>query len=82
MASPSLFRNASRPDLYICARCTFRSSTAPSKASKRWIGLKYLAKKAKAEKEWGEQAGEIKIGKKKSMLTILEERGLVHQLAG
>jgi tyrosyl-tRNA synthetase len=31
---------------------------------------------------WQEQALEIKQGKRKSMLTILEERGLVHAVTG
>jgi len=31
---------------------------------------------------WQQKAWEIKDGKKKSMLSILEERGLVHQITG
>jgi tyrosyl-tRNA synthetase len=44
--------------------------------------LKYLRKVADAEKKWQEKALEIEAGKQKSMLTILEERGLVHQITG
>lgn len=49
---------------------------------RRYIGMKYLAKVADAEKAWGEKAKEIRAGNQKSMLSILEERGLVHQTTG
>jgi hypothetical protein len=78
----SLFRNPSRPDLYICARCAFRSSRNSNNAARRWIGTKYLAKVAEAQFAWSEQAMEVKAGKKKSMFKILEERGYIHQTAG
>jgi tyrosyl-tRNA synthetase len=77
----SLF-GSSRQELYICSRCAFRASKVSSKTTKRWIGQKYLAKVALAEKQWQEWALEIKAQKKKSMLSILEERGLVHQVTG
>ena len=82
MASPSLFRSSTRPDLYVCARCAFRASSNPQKTAMRWIGIKYLTKVADAEMTWQQKAWEIKDGKKKSMLSILEERGLVHQITG
>ena len=44
--------------------------------------MKYLAKVANAEAEWQEKASKIKAGKQKSMLTILEERGLVNTITG
>ncbi len=44
--------------------------------------MKYLAKMADAEFEWQEQASKIRAGKQKSMLAVLEERGLVHQIVG
>jgi tyrosyl-tRNA synthetase len=82
MVFPSLFGNASRRELYICSTCAFKASKASIKTSQRWIGTKYLAKVKKAEQEWQEQAKEIRAGNVKSMLTILEERGLVHQITG
>jgi tyrosyl-tRNA synthetase len=82
MISPSLFGSTSRQELYLCSRCAFRASKVSSKTTKRWIGLKYLAKVALAERQWQGQALEIKARKKKSMLTVLEERGLVHQITG
>lgn len=44
--------------------------------------MKYLAKVADAELDWQAKAANIFAGKDKSMLTILEERGLVKSLAG
>ncbi len=44
--------------------------------------MKYLAKVADAEKQWKDKAARIGAGEEKSMLTILEERGLVHTITG
>jgi tyrosyl-tRNA synthetase len=44
--------------------------------------MKYLAKVADAERRWEEKAAIIRSGKQKSMLTILEERGLVQTVTG
>ena len=52
------------------------------KTTKRWIGMKYLAKVADAEEAWQQKASRIRAGKEKSMLTILEERGLVQRTTG
>ena len=82
MASSSLFRNSTRHDLYICARCAVRASTSPNKTTRRWIGMKYLAKVADAELQWEQKAEIIRSGKQKSMLTILEERGLIQTITG
>ncbi|CZT09523.1 hypothetical protein WAI453_004775 [Rhynchosporium graminicola] len=82
MASPSLYRRSARPDLYVCASCSLRASRSLSTTGRRWIGMKYLAKVANAEADWAVQAAEIRSGKRKSMLTILEERGLVNKITG
>jgi tyrosyl-tRNA synthetase len=82
MASSTLFRSSLLPGPYVCARCAFRASKGGSKTSKRWLGIKYLAKVADAESNWAAKAKLIMAGDQKSMLTILEERGLVHQIAG
>ncbi|KAA8569967.1 hypothetical protein EYC84_002305 [Monilinia fructicola] len=82
MATTSFLQRSARPDLYVCARCTFRASQNSNKASRRWIGTKYLAKVADAELAWAKKAADIKAGKQKSMLSILEERGYVHQVTG
>ena len=44
--------------------------------------MKYLSKVADAETKWQEKALEIKDGKQKSMLSILEERNLVESMTG
>lgn len=44
--------------------------------------MKYLAKVADAELAWQEKATKIRTGQQKSMLTILEERGLVQTITG
>lgn len=44
--------------------------------------MKYLTKVANAETEWAEKASIIRSGGQKSMLTILEERGLVKSITG
>ncbi|CAG8978651.1 hypothetical protein HYALB_00011746 [Hymenoscyphus albidus] len=82
MASPSLLRSSARANLYVCAQCSLRARKSPTWTSKRWIGMKYLAKVADAEVQWAEKASAIIAGKRKSMLTILEERGLVNQITG
>ncbi|KAG9233632.1 hypothetical protein BJ875DRAFT_535277 [Amylocarpus encephaloides] len=82
MASPSFLRTSTRPDLYICARCSLRAARSPSRTTRRWVGQKYLAKVANAEYEWAQHAVDIQMGKRKSMLAILEERELVNQITG
>lgn len=79
MVQPSIFRSATRPGLHVCARCAIKVSR---RDGKRWISQRYLAKVADAELKWQERALEIKQGKKKSMLTTLEERGLIHAVTG
>jgi len=59
-----------------------RASKITQKTARRAIGTKWLKKTADAETNWQIQALEIKDGKKKSMLKILEERGLVHNVTG
>jgi hypothetical protein len=82
MASPSLIWSSTRPNLYVCARCAFNASNASGKVRKRWLGQHYINNLNKAEKDWQARATEIREGRQKSMLTILEERGLVQSIAG
>ena len=44
--------------------------------------FKYGEKLDDAEAEWAAKAADIKEGKQKGMLSILEERGYVNQIAG
>ncbi|CZR55816.1 related to tyrosine--trna ligase precursor, mitochondrial (cyt-18) [Phialocephala subalpina] len=82
MALSSLLRASKRPDPYVCARCAFQASNAPSKTTRRWLKIEYTDRVAEAEMTWGERASSIRAGKEKSMLTILEERGLVQTVTG
>jgi tyrosyl-tRNA synthetase len=75
-------RHVTQQDAYICSRCSFRASNLVKRSQRRSIGLKYQAKVAQAQKEWQAQAVKIRKGEQKSMLSILEERGLVHQITG
>ncbi|KAI0994993.1 Tyrosine--tRNA ligase [Podosphaera aphanis] len=77
MAPKASLQRTSKQGIYMCTRCALRGVSHPSFVSKRWIGMKYLAKVAAAEDQWQEKALRVTAGKEKSMLTILEERGLV-----
>lgn len=68
--------------LYVCARCSFRAANISRKPIRRGLGTKWLAKAAEAKEKWDKQANDIRSGKEKSMLTKLEERGLVHTVTG
>jgi tyrosyl-tRNA synthetase len=48
----------------------------------RSISEGYLQKTAQAADQWALWARDILDGKRKSMLTVLEERGYVNQIAG
>ncbi|RDW75897.1 tyrosine--tRNA ligase-1 [Coleophoma crateriformis] len=82
MASPSLLRSTTRQELYVCARCTLRASKLHGNTARRAIHRSTIEKQREAAKQWKALAKEITAGTKKSMLTRLEERGLVHSIAG
>lgn len=65
-----------------CLKCQLYRDKVLRGTTKRWIGMKYLAKIADAEDQWQEKALRITAGKEKSMMTILEERGLINQFTG
>ncbi|ROW07864.1 hypothetical protein VMCG_03480 [Cytospora schulzeri] len=64
------------------APMTSLPSLLPARAVKRWIGTKYLEKMRLAEKQWTEQAADIKAGKKKNLFDELEDRGLIKDVVG
>lgn len=82
MASPSLLRRTTRPELYVCARCAFRAAQPSTRGPKRCISTSFLNKVAAAEVQWQERAVEVQAGKRKSLLTVLEERGLIQAITG
>lgn len=57
---------------YVCCFCQQKQS----------ISTTFLQKQKEAKEQWAEFATEIRAGKRKSMLEILEERGLIHAIAG
>lgn len=67
-----------------CLRCQNPSSASlyNSLGQRRFITQKYLAKTAQAADWWCEQAGQIRAGKKQSILSTLEQRGYVNSVVG
>lgn len=57
---------------YVCWQCQQR----------RTITQNYLKRKEEGRLQWIEQAKEIRAGQRKSMFTVLKERGFVHAVAG
>lgn len=57
---------------YICWSCQ----------QKRAISTTWLTKQKEAKEQWATFATEIRAKKRKSMLSILEERGFIHAIAG
>ncbi|KAI9887999.1 MAG: tyrosyl-tRNA synthetase [Watsoniomyces obsoletus] len=69
----------------VCRQCIRRISLSfktRAPALRRGITQNFLRKTAEAEEQWKLQAEKIRKGEKKSMLTILEERGYVDAIAG
>ena len=66
----------------VCILCrhhvSAKSSLKVSNIQQRHITQNWLRKKAEAKVAWDEQALEIQSGKKKSMMTVLTERGYIN----
>lgn len=69
---------------WICRSClTGLGRSSPlSRPQRRWLGLKVIAKREKAEEEWAAQAEAIQAGTKRHLWDIFEERGYVKDVAG
>ncbi|KKY13332.1 putative tyrosyl-trna mitochondrial precursor (tyrosine-trna ligase) [Diplodia seriata] len=80
MAASALLHHAARPRAWVCRQCLLRQ--AGPRVPVRPITQGHLRKTIEAEWQWKEQAKEIKAGHKQSFLSMLEERGFVHQIAG
>jgi hypothetical protein len=74
----SMLRHVSRQRHYICQHHARRQLSV--KARKSWAGQEEDAAACKAA--WDQQAGRIRSGAQQSMLSILEERGFVKDVAG
>ena len=48
----------------------------------RWISRNHVIKIAEADEDWTKRAEDIKHGRKRSVLEVLEERGFVNQIVG
>ena len=85
MKTANTFRVAHR-SFYICHSCRrhLRHEKVPFTAvpQQRWISAVHVRRIQEAEQEWRAKAKNIEKGNMKSMLTILEERGLVNQIVG
>jgi tyrosyl-tRNA synthetase len=66
----------------ICCQCSRALAASFLIPQRRWIGLKYIAKLDDAEKQWAQQAEEIKAGTRRNVWDVLEERGFVKDIAG
>ena len=80
MAATSFFKCLARPQSYICKRCIRNRNVA--REPRRAITQNFLRKTYEAELEWKAQAVKIKAGEKQNMMSILEERGFVKDIAG
>jgi hypothetical protein len=75
----SMLRLLSQRRQYVCQQCIRRQHTlAPD--VKAWAARKENTKARRAT--WDERAGRIKAGAEQSMLSVLEERGFVKDVAG
>jgi tyrosyl-tRNA synthetase len=78
----SMLRHLSRSRQYVCQHCIRRQHTLArgERPAKRWAAEEsdVVARSA----AWQEQAGRIRSGAQQSMLSVLEERGFVKDVAG
>jgi hypothetical protein len=66
--------------LWTCRKCLRNASL--SYTPSRSVADRYLQHQIAAQWEWKDKAAEIEKGLRKGMLSILEERGYIHQIAG
>jgi hypothetical protein len=82
MTAMLLPRHLSRSRQYVCQSCVRRQHTLArgERPPKRWAAEDADAVARNAA--WQEQAGRIRSGAQQSMLSVLEERGFVKDVAG
>ena len=66
--------SSSRPRLQV--------TSSPVHQQRRWITRNQIIKIAEADEDWTKRAEDIKHGRKRSVLEVLEERGFVNQIVG
>lgn len=64
----------------VCRGCL--RTLPPGFSQRRWIGDKYLAKAALADKAWKKDAALVKAGQKKNLFDELDERGFIKDVVG
>lgn len=77
-----MLRHLSQRRQYVCRQCIRKQHTLArgERPKQRWAGED--ADKASRQVEWEEHAGRIRTGAQQSMLSMLEERGFVKDVAG
>jgi len=82
LAAMSALRQLSRPRSFVCRRCTRQQSTLArgERPAARWADEE--ADPAARQAQWEEHAGKVRVGAQQSMLSVLEERGFVKDVAG
>jgi hypothetical protein len=82
MTTMLLSRHLSRSRQYVCQGCVRRQHMLArgERPPKRWAAEDSDVVASKAA--WQEQAGRIRSGAQQSMLSVLEERGFVKDVAG
>ena len=76
MTSASLLRQLARPRAYICQKCLQKRQISTRK--QQWAGGEAEQKAT----QWRAQVERIRSGEQLSMLSILEQRGFVKDVAG
>lgn len=82
LAVMSLLRQFSRTRTYVCQQCIRRQQTTVEAQRRKTTWAKKTLDPERAAAKWEQRAEKIKNGHEKSMLTILEERGFVKDVAG
>lgn len=82
LTAMSLLRPLSRRRQYICQQCVRQYSTPARGERPKTKWAEGDPDPATRQLEWEEQAGKIRYGMQHSMLSLLEERGFVKDVAG
>jgi tyrosyl-tRNA synthetase len=82
LAAMSALRSLSRPRPFVCRQCIRQQHTLArgERPAARWADEEPDA--AARQAQWKEQAGKVRAGMQQSMLSLLEERGFVKDVAG
>ncbi|KAF2440674.1 tyrosyl-tRNA synthetase-like protein [Karstenula rhodostoma CBS 690.94] len=78
----SLLRQLPRTRLYVCPRCIRKQRPSIEGQRRKGTWAQKIMDPAQEASQWEQRANKIKNGLDKSMLTILEERGFVKDVAG